>query len=268
MNDLKIIENNDQRVLTTAQIAEEYGTTSKVINDNFNNNKKHYIEGKHYYYLTGEELKQFKNYTENFGVVDKRAASLYLWTEKGALLHAKSLNTDKAWEAYEFLVDTYFAVKEKLIPALKSNDNEIRRIEAEAKLTRARALQLNAENRRMKMLLEHPNMNELSPIALETLGLKRFEQVTGIDVGNALPETEMTYSATEVGKMLGGISANKIGTTANNNGLKIDKYGKKVMDKSRYSAKEVPSFRYNMNGVKKLAEILGVNKIDDSLLSK
>lgn len=119
-------------------------------------------------------------------------------------------------------------------------------------------MRINAENRRMKLLLEHPNMDQLSPIALETMGLKRLEQVTGVDVGNALPKTEQTYSATEVGKMLGGISANKIGTTANRNGLKTEEYGIKVMDKSRYSTKEVPSFRYNMAGVKKLAEILGV----------
>ena len=28
------------------------------------------------------------------------------------MLHAKSLNTDEAWEVYEFLVDTYFRVQE------------------------------------------------------------------------------------------------------------------------------------------------------------
>lgn len=37
---------------------------------------------------------------------------LYFWTEKGALLHAKSLNTDKAWEVYDYLVDFYFRAKE------------------------------------------------------------------------------------------------------------------------------------------------------------
>ena len=33
---------------------------------------------------------------------------MYFWTEKGAFLHAKSLNTDKAWELYDKLVDCYF----------------------------------------------------------------------------------------------------------------------------------------------------------------
>lgn len=32
--------------------------------------------------------------------------------QKGALLHAKSLNTDKAWEVYDYLVDFYFRAKE------------------------------------------------------------------------------------------------------------------------------------------------------------
>ena len=106
------IEYSQQRVLTTAQLAEAYKTTTKTITDNFNNNKSRYIEGVHYFCLTGAELKAFKNYTENFGVVNKRTPCLYLWTERGALLHAKSLNTDKAWEVYEFLVDTYFRVRE------------------------------------------------------------------------------------------------------------------------------------------------------------
>lgn len=42
----------------------------------------------------------------------KKVSILYLWTEKGALLHAKSLNTDRAWEVYDYLVDFYFRAKE------------------------------------------------------------------------------------------------------------------------------------------------------------
>lgn len=59
MNELIPIEHNDQRVLTTAQLAEGYGTESGVISKNFNNNKERYIEGKHYYKLGGNNLKEF-----------------------------------------------------------------------------------------------------------------------------------------------------------------------------------------------------------------
>ena len=75
------------------------------------NKEKDIREGKHYIALQGEELKKFKADLEIQGNL-KYAHTLYLWTEKGALLHAKSLNTDKAWEVYDYLVDFYFRVKE------------------------------------------------------------------------------------------------------------------------------------------------------------
>ena len=119
MNDnLQVIETNNQRVLTTTQIAERYETNTDAIQRNFQRNKERYTEGKHYYCLTGAELKEFKDWAtscravnpDGSELIDKRAAVLYLWTEKGALMLAKSLNTDMAWEAYEVLVDTYFSV--------------------------------------------------------------------------------------------------------------------------------------------------------------
>lgn len=112
MNDnLQVIETNNQRVLTTAQIAERYETTERRISENFNRNKERYTEGKHYYCLTGDVLREFKNDYANCGFVPgAKVNAFYLWTEKGALMLAKSLNTDKAWEAYEVLVDTYFSV--------------------------------------------------------------------------------------------------------------------------------------------------------------
>ena len=106
---LSPIENEGKRVLTTAQLAESYGTTTKVISYNFNSNKERYIEGKHFYYLEGEKKRDFCNRLE---IQDgSKATKLYLWTEKGALLHAKSLNTDKAWEVYDYLVESYFTKK-------------------------------------------------------------------------------------------------------------------------------------------------------------
>ncbi|MGH4121382.1 MAG: ORF6N domain-containing protein [Clostridium sp.] len=107
MNLLKV-EHKNQRVLTTEQLALGYGASERNINDNFNNHKDRFIEGKHYFLLQGDKLRCFKNYTDNIGVVGKRAPSLYLWTERGALRHAKILDTDKAWEVYEMLEETYY----------------------------------------------------------------------------------------------------------------------------------------------------------------
>lgn len=107
MNVPKMIEQNGQRVLTTAQLAEAYETSKSTINRNFERNKTRYQEGKHYYRLSGEALKEFKNNATTCRL-PKTIQSITLWTERGALLHAKSLNTDKAWEVYDFLVEHYF----------------------------------------------------------------------------------------------------------------------------------------------------------------
>ena len=65
----------------------------------------------------------------------------------------------------------------------------------------------------------------------------------------ALPIVEKkTYSATEIGKIL-GISANKVGKLANRYQLKTDVYGKWFYDKSKYSNREVESFRYYENAI-------------------
>lgn len=113
MNELQITEYKNIRVLTTQQIAEAYGTDTRVISNNFNRNKDRYVEGKHYICLEGDELKDFK--TNHQFDESSRINKLYLWTEKGAFLHAKSLNTDTAWEVYDRLVDNYFE-KPKAVP--------------------------------------------------------------------------------------------------------------------------------------------------------
>lgn len=72
-----------------------------------------------------------------------------------------------------------------------------------------------------------------------------------------LPQTERkTYTATEIGEML-GISANKVGKLANQNGLKTKEFGGWYHDKSAHSAKEVESFRYYDNVIPELKKALG-----------
>jgi hypothetical protein len=113
LNNITVTEFKDIRVLTTQQLADQYETDSKTISNNFNRNKDRYQEGKHYILLQGAELKEFKA-SHQFDEQLKFAPAVYLWTEKGCLLQAKSLGTDKAWETYENLVDTYFAAKDML----------------------------------------------------------------------------------------------------------------------------------------------------------
>ena len=138
MTDLMVIEQQGVRVLTTASLAESYGTDTNTITQNFKRNKDRYEEGKHYICLKGEDLRAFKSEMTNCHFA-KNLNVLYLWTERGALLHAKSLNTDKAWEVYGELVETYFRAKkaetalQNLSPQLQfmirieTEQNEIRK---------------------------------------------------------------------------------------------------------------------------------------------
>ena len=110
----QLVEVKGIRVLTTKQLAELYGTDTRTLQYNFRYNKERYILGKHYIEVNGDELRRLKTRSE-IPSSFKYAKSLYLWTEKGALLHAKSLNMDKAWEVYDYLVDFYFRAKEKVV---------------------------------------------------------------------------------------------------------------------------------------------------------
>jgi len=110
MNNLIPIEHQGQRILTTSQLGESYKADTQLIVNNFNRNRDRYKEGKHFFSLEGEAKRLFID-QHQIDLGSKNAKNLYLWTEKGAWLHAKSLNTDKAWEAYEMLVDDYYAIK-------------------------------------------------------------------------------------------------------------------------------------------------------------
>lgn len=77
-----------------------------------------------------------------------------------------------------------------------------------------------------------------------------------------LPEIkERTYSATEIGDMV-GITAHMVGALANKYGLKTEKYGLWYNDKARNSNKEVPSFRYFESVIPALRAIIENQKAE------
>jgi phage anti-repressor protein len=100
----EVIEYAGKRVLTTAQLAECYGTNIKAISKNFSNNKDKFVENVHYKCLTGDDIRAFRETHD----LPLKLTKLYIWSERGVLLHAKSLNTDRAWAVYERLIDFYF----------------------------------------------------------------------------------------------------------------------------------------------------------------
>ena len=113
MQQLQVIEHADMRVLTTSQLADAFDTNSKIITRNFQRNQERYQAGSHYFVLAGDDLKHFKAGRQNVANL-KYVSVLYLWTEEGAWLHAKSLSSDKAWQAYQMLVANYYKVTSQI----------------------------------------------------------------------------------------------------------------------------------------------------------
>lgn len=130
--------------------------------------------------------------------------------------------------------------------ALPANDTKAAL--AEAKLNNSRA-------RLASVWVKLANMNPI-PEYKQICASHASAVLAGHEV-IPLPEAkEHTYSAEEVGLMLGGVSANKIGRIANKNGLKTPEYGVEVWDKSKHSTKQVPAWRYNDRAVERFREIM------------
>lgn len=105
-----VITYQDMRVCTTQQLAQFYESDQENIQKNFERNTDRFEEGKHFIKIKGNELREFKNnQPADSRLVAKHAAHLILWTERGAARHAKMLETNKAWDVFEQLEDSYFS---------------------------------------------------------------------------------------------------------------------------------------------------------------
>ncbi len=113
ITNLKPVEYSAQLIITTEQLANFYECDSHNITKNFNENKEHFIEGKHFFKIEGEEVKKLR---VTFGdlQISPMTRTLYLWTKRGAARHAKMLGTEKAWDVFELLEENYFNPKKAL----------------------------------------------------------------------------------------------------------------------------------------------------------
>ena len=117
MNELMVLEHNSIRVMTTEQLAEAYGCAPKQIQQNFSNNRVRFIAGKHFFVLEGQDLQTFRLQVENIELqISPKTRHLYLWTERGAARHSKMLGTERAWDVFEQLEDSYFKVAKNMTP--------------------------------------------------------------------------------------------------------------------------------------------------------
>lgn len=98
-------------VLTTEMLAQAYEVEPYQIRQNFRNNRERFVEGKHFFIITSGELKEFRLQVESFySQISPKVRALTLWTERGAARNAKMLDSDRAWDMFELLEETFFRV--------------------------------------------------------------------------------------------------------------------------------------------------------------
>lgn len=168
--DLQIIEYRGQRVVTTEQLAAGYGTDEVNIRKNLSRNLERFEEGKHYFLLTGSELKGFKNLVPESHLVNKHTSQLILWTERGAARMSKVVDTDQAWGYHEDLVEFYFTQRDAIAApstqvALSRKQLALMVIEAEE---RAEAAAL--ENKTLSVTVENLEKHFTKGMTLPAFG--------------------------------------------------------------------------------------------------
>lgn len=171
----------------------------------------------------------------------------YLLTKKGCDMVANKMTGEKGILFTATYIEKFYAMEQelkttKVKPLAESKGKPL----DESKQDRAKSMLLNARTRQAKLWKELAE--GATGTYAEVCKTYAVNTLAGKDVLELPALAEKTYSATEVGNIL-GISANMVGKIANKYNLKIDKYGKWFHDKSQYSSKEIETFRYNADGI-------------------
>lgn len=238
-----------KKSMLVKDIAAIHNRDLKDVNRLINNNRKRFQDNVD---IIDLKVGDFKSLTLEMGYSNQsyaNANNIYLLSERGYAKLLKILEDDKAWELYDKLVDGYFNMRQ----ALKSDNESVISPEDQQKLADARVR--NAKAREANILLKIANQADLSKDYKQVL----YSHASAIIADRPLiplPELEeKMLTAEEIGEKC-GISSNMVGRIATKHNLKTEQYGKWFHDKSRYSSKEVSSFRYYESVISVIKNIL------------
>lgn len=156
-------------------------------------------------------------------------------------------------------------ITHEVIPAIRktggyrSTISSLKAREIEARLNNSRA-RIASEFRK---IAEKTDVPEYKRICQQ----KAAEALAGVPLLPMEEAKEKTYSATDIGNLL-GVSAKKIGALASKYQMKKPEYGKLFYDKSPYSAKEVETFRYYAKAIEEFRKLLAAEKTVQAVASQ
>ena len=249
-----------KKSMLVKDIAEIHKRSSKVINQAINMNIKRF--------RAGVDLLDLKASNFEVNLIDlgftqnaiNRSNNIYLLSERGYSKLLKILEDDTAWEIYDQLVDNYFAMRQSI-------QSENKALLADKRLE---IMEQNAATRRAQLMYKIA-MATKSQRHRELMLNRAGKELVGEMVIPAMEVESVEYTASEVAEKLGVLTKAgkpypaKVGEYANRISLKAEQpgqneYGRWIISKSKYSAKEVAQWVYFEAGVQKLKEYLELIK--------
>ena len=246
----------DKRAMLVRDIAVIHNLETRTVNQTINRNIKRF--------KTGIDILDLKQITRSdvfseYGFTKAQwgnANNIYMLSERGYAKLLKILEDDKAWEIYDELVDNYFNMRQTI-----KTDNKA--LVADKRLE---IMEENAKTRKANLLYKIA-MATRSRVHKESLLNQAGKVLTGESVIPAMEVESIEYTATEVAKRLGILTKAgnpypaKVGEYANKLELKAEQpgsneYGRWIISKSKYSAREVAQWVYFEPAIKKLEEYL------------
>ncbi|MFD3387303.1 ORF6N domain-containing protein [Ligilactobacillus salivarius] len=246
----------NKKAMLVRDIAVIHGKEVRQINQAINMNRKRFKDGIDVIDFLNQS-NGFRKFAEDNGLIgSNRTQHVYLLSERGYAKLLKILEDDKAWEIYDELVDNYFNMRLTI-----NTDNKA--LLADKKLE---IMEENAKTRKANLLYKIA-MATKSRVHKESLLNQAGKVLTGESVIPAMEVDSIEYTATEVAKRLGILTKAgnpypaKVGEYANKLELKAEqpgsnKYGRWIISKSKYSAREVAQWVYFEPGVEKIEEYL------------
>lgn len=161
---LPVIEWQGVRVVTTETLAAGYGTTPIRIQQNYIRNEDRFVEGKHFFKISGDELKSFRlSFSES---VNKHTTSLVLWIERGAARMSKIVDTGEAWSFFEKMEQAYFRKAAPSSNTIPDFDDPIAAAEAWIEAKKSERLALGYAERQARYIskLESHLADGITPV--------------------------------------------------------------------------------------------------------
>ena len=220
------------------------------------------IDGNAIETVSARELHSFLESRQDFSTWIKNRIEKYEFVENADYLLHKFMEQTPSGAKHK--TDYYVSVgMAKELAMVEHNDkgSQARRyfIECEKRLKEQTATQpaqpIGELEDKMRVWAFVIEQTTLAPVAKETLLITSAETLTGVSIGYRPQIEQSTYSAKELGDVL-GISANRVGRIANAHGLKTKEYGLYYLNKSQHSDKQVEHFRYFEKSIDKFKAIL------------